>query len=119
MKNETCKGLVAMKLFVVGAGLAGLAAAYFFLHPKGKKQLDDAKSWVIKMKGDVAEKLEKARDITETAYHEIVDAVAKKNEEELKASPEEIQALAQDLKKHWQALSHNVETKKIDSLKEV
>lgn len=103
----------AAKLTVFGASLAGLAAAaYFFLGPKGKKHQMHAKAWVIKMKGDVVEKLETASDISEPVYHEIIDSVAAKYEKGKKASREEIMALAQDLKKHWKAISKSARSAK-------
>ena len=108
MKKPTTKtGGKAVKLAVLGATLAGAAAgAYFFFGPKGKKHQKDAKAWAIKMKGDVVEKLEKAGDVSESAYHGIVDAVADKYESAQKAGAPEIKALAADLKKHWKAISN-------------
>ena len=95
-----------MKLAVVGASLAGIAAtAYFLFGPKGKKNQKHAKAWAIKMKGEVVEKLEKAREITEPVYLEIIDMVAKEYKQGKKASQPEIAALAADLKKHWKAIS--------------
>jgi hypothetical protein len=96
----------AVKLAVVGASLAGLAAtAYFFFGPKGKKHRTHAKAWAIKMKGDVVEKMEAAREITEPVYQGIIDAVAKEYKKGRKASQPEIDALAVDLKKHWKSMS--------------
>lgn len=96
----------AIKLAVVGASLAGLAAtAYFFFGPKGKKHRQHAKAWAIKMKGEVVEKLERAREITEPVYQEIIDTVAKEYKKGKKASQPEIEALADDLKKHWKSMS--------------
>jgi hypothetical protein len=95
-----------VKYAVIGASLAGLAAtAYFFFGPKGKKRREHAKAWAIKMKGDVVERLEKAREITQPIYHEIIDTVAKEYKKGKKASQPEIVALAQDLKKHWKSMS--------------
>lgn len=95
-----------VKLAALGASLAGLAAtAYFFLGPKGKKHQKHAKAWAIKMKGDVIEKLEMARDVTEPVYHEIIDSVSKDYEKGMKAGKLEIEALATDLKKHWKTIS--------------
>ena len=75
-----------IKLAVAGASLAGLAAtAYFFFGPKGKKHRQHAKAWAIKMKGDVIEKLEAAREITEPVYREIIDTVAREYEKGKKA----------------------------------
>ncbi len=96
----------AVKIAVLGASLAGLAATtYFFFGPKGKKHRQHARAWAIKMKGDVVEKLESAREITEPIYLEIIDRVAKEYEKGKKASRPEIEALAQDLKKHWKSIS--------------
>ncbi|MFA5777112.1 MAG: hypothetical protein WC906_01605 [Parcubacteria group bacterium] len=96
----------AVKIAVVCASLAGLAAtAYFFFGPKGKKHRQHAKAWAIKMKGEVVEKLEKAREITEPIYLEIIDRVSKEYEKGKKASRPEIKALAEDLKKHWKSIS--------------
>jgi len=96
----------AVKYAVIGASLAGLAAtAYFFFGPKGKKRREHAKAWAIKMKGEVVEKLEKAREITEPVYREIIDTVAKEYKKGKKAGQPEIEALATDLKKHWKSMS--------------
>ena len=121
MKKKTDKnGSGAMKLLTLGASLASLAAiAYFFLGSKGRKNQEHAKSWAIKMKGDVIEKLEQASEISEPIYHEIIDSVAAKYEKELKSSPKEIRVLAQDLKKHWQNISSATQAKKSGNLKEV
>ncbi|MFZ2975306.1 MAG: hypothetical protein WA055_01580 [Candidatus Moraniibacteriota bacterium] len=105
MKKKTDSSKV-IKLAVIGASLAGVAAtAYFFFGPKGKKHREHAKSWAIKMKGDVIEKLEKAKEITEPIYLEIIDAVSKDYAKEKVATREEIGAIANDLKKHWKSIS--------------
>ncbi|MFA4942794.1 MAG: hypothetical protein WC564_04120 [Patescibacteria group bacterium] len=97
-------------LFLLGARLAGLAAtAYFFLGPNGKKNQKYAKSWAIKMKADVIEKLEMSREISEAAYHKIIDAIAVKYGKVKNNNPAEVQELAQDLKKHWKTISGSVQ----------
>jgi len=105
MQKKTNKAKV-VKYAVIGASLAGLATtAYFFFGPKGKKHRQHAKAWAIKMKGEVVEKLEKAREITEPVYREIIDSVARDYKKGKKASQPEIAALAADLKKHWKSMS--------------
>lgn len=107
------------KLSSVGVGLAGLAAsAYFLLSPKGKKYQKELKSWVIKMKGEVVEKLEKAKDVSEPVYHEIIDTVAARHKKIMKNNDEEIAELAQDLKKHWRTINASAKTTKTDIIKD-
>lgn len=110
----------AVKLAVVGASLAGLAAtAYFFFGPKGKKHRQHAKSWAIKMKGEVVEKLETAQEITEPIYHAIIDTVAKEYMKGKKAGQPEIATLATDLKKHWKSISKLAVAAKKEGVKNV
>lgn len=105
-KKTTSNRSRAVKVAVVGAGIAALAAtAYFLLGPKGKKHQKQAEVWAINMKRDVVKKLEKARAISEPVYNGIIDSVAAEYEKKTKASRPEIQALAADFKKHWKAIS--------------
>jgi len=119
MKKEVKKsGSNVATVAFIGASLAGLAAtAYFFFGPKGKANQKHAKAWAIKMKGDVVEKLEMARDISEPVYHEIIDTVAKEYEKGKKASHDEISVLAKDLKKHWKTISKSARAVKADVMK--
>jgi len=111
MKKKTTKSKItkngsrAVELGVIGASLAGLAAAYFFLGPKAKKNRKHARAWAIKMKGDVVEKLENVRTVSEPAYNKIVDSVATEYKKRKKAGNKEIDSLARDIRKHWKTMS--------------
>ena len=112
MKKKTNDQNVA-GIAAIGATLAGIAAgAYFFFGPNGKKNQKNAKAWAIKMKADVIEKLEAAKEVTEPIYGNIIDVVAKKYAKGTKATQEEIDELASDLKKHWKAIGATVLAKK-------
>ncbi len=114
-KKTTNKGSDAVTIAIIGTTVAGLAAAaYFFLGPKGKKNQKHAKAWAIKMKGDVVEKLETAREVSEPIYQGIIDSVVAKYVKGKKASREEIEELAKDLKKHWKTLAGGIKTVKRD-----
>lgn len=105
MAKKVTKDQLA-KAAVIGTSLAGLVAgAYFLLSPKTKKYRQHAKSWAIKMKGEVVEKLEMAKEITEPIYHEIIDTVAKDYKKAKRVAGPEIDAIATDLKKHWKSVS--------------
>ena len=109
MSNRTshrkATGSNAARIGVIGASIAGLAAAYFFLGPKGKKHQRQTRAWAIKMKGDIVEKLEGMQDVTESAYNKIVDSVATAYAKRKVAGREEISDLAGDIKKHWKTIS--------------
>ncbi len=115
MKKQKNNSSNAIKLSVIGAGIAGIAAtAYFFFGPKGKTHQKHLKAWAIKMKGDIIEKLEMAREVSEPVYHEIIDSVAKEYEKGMRAGKEEINELAEDLKKHWKTITKSAGKVKSD-----
>ena len=106
MAKQAKNGSGAIKLAVLGATLAGAAAgAYFLFGPKGKANRKHARAWAIKMKGDIVEKLEEAKEVSEPVYHQIIDAVASEYKTGSKAGKEEIETLAKDLKRHWKTLT--------------
>ena len=118
MAKTTKNGLSMANLVFLGASIAGLAATtYFFFGPKGKKNQKHAKAWAIKMKGDVIEKLEMARDVSEPIYHEIIDSVAVEYEKNKKAGSKEIKELAKDMKKHWKTIIKSARAVKISATK--
>jgi hypothetical protein len=104
MKKNTTENNVG-KAVTVGAGVVALAAAgYFFLGPKGKKNQKVTRAWMIKMKGDVVERLESAQDVTKEAYDSIVDSVGGAYET-IAGGKEEVALLATELKSHWKSIS--------------
>jgi hypothetical protein len=64
---------------------------------------------MIKMKGEIVEKMENAKDLTEEAYHRIVDSVAASYEKK-GVSPEMVQMLAASLKKQWKGFTGGKKT---------
>lgn len=109
MKNKKNESNNIVKYAAVGTALATLAAsAYFFLGPKGKKNQKAAKAWALKMKAEIVEKLETAKDVSEPVYHQIIDAVAAKYKKGVKIGHAEVDELASELKKHWKTFSKPV-----------
>lgn len=104
MKTKKNKEGGVGKAIAVGAGLVALTAAgYFFLGPNGKKNRKVTRAWMIKMKGDIVEKMESMKDITEESYHKIVDTVA--SAYMATGGKEEVAKIAKELKGHWKSIS--------------
>lgn len=103
--TKTKKGMSTGAMIGIGAGVAAAAAAsYFFFGPDGKKNRNKLQGWMIKMKGEIVEKMETAKDLTEGAYHAIVDSVASSYQKK-GVSPEMVTMLATSLKKQWKGFS--------------
>ena len=114
MKKDNKKNNVSTGAMVaMGAGVVALAAgSYYFFGPEGKKNRGQLKGWMIKMKGDVIEKMEDAKELSESVYERIVDTVAAKYSKGSKVAEEEIRVFADSLKKQWKGISKAASPKK-------
>ena len=96
----------------IGAALvvAAAAGAYFLYGSKdAKKNRKAVKSWSLKAKGEVLEKLEKAKDtINEENYHKIVDGVLTKYEKVKDAHKDDVEDVVKELKGHWKNIKKHL-----------
>ncbi len=106
MKKESSKkGVSTGTVVAIGASVAAAAAiSYYFFGPEGKKNRTKLKGWMVKMKGEIVEKMEDAQDMTESAYNMIVDKVSAAYQKSGKISADEVVAFAATLKKHWKGI---------------
>lgn len=89
---------------VIGAGI-GLAAValgqYFLTGRRGEKNRAAIRGWMLKMKGEVLERVEKLRELTREDYERIVDETADSYKRVKDVSAEELKRLTAELKEAW------------------
>lgn len=109
VKNKTNKkGTNTATVVGIGAGIVAIsAAAYIMFGPDAKKNRKAIRGWAIKMKGEVIEKLEQAKDITEPIYHNIVEQVKSKYSKIKNIDSKELEAIVADIKKHWKSIERD------------
>ena len=103
---------VMKKAVNTGVGLAALAAAAgaYFLYGKGAaKNRQRVKGWMLKIKGEVLEKVENLKSANESAYREVVDQVTRRYRKMKDVNKKELQALGQDLKSSWKHINTKAE----------
>jgi len=97
---------------VLGTALviAAAAGAYFLYGAKdAKKNRKAVKSWALKAKADVLEKLEKAKEeLNEENYHKIVDGVMVKYNNLKDAHKDDIDEVTKELKGHWKNIKKHI-----------
>ena len=107
-------------MFALGAAAAVLAtASYYFFGPKGDDHRDELRSWMYKFKKDVIEKMDKVGELTESAYHDIVDSVVSVYEKSTKVSKSELVRFAEKLKDQWYDIVDSVEAEAHDGYKDI
>lgn len=106
-------GVGAKTVLEIGAGIAALsAAAYVLFGKEGKKNRKVIKGWAIKMKGEMIEKFENAKELTEPVYHSIVDSVHAKYAKLKNVDQAELDKSIAEIKKHWKAIQNDKKSKK-------
>ncbi|MEI7689065.1 MAG: hypothetical protein WCI91_02665 [Candidatus Nomurabacteria bacterium] len=107
------KGLTGGEMVGIGATVAALGAAAYILFGKdAKKNKKAIKGWAIKMKGEIIDKLEDAKEITEPVYHNIVDTVSAKYSKIKKVDPKDLEIAVAEVKKHWNTMMKDAKPKK-------
>lgn len=112
-KANNKKGISAGEVVGIGATVAAIgAAAYVLFGPDAKKNKKVIKGWAVKMKGEIIEKLEEAKEVSEPVYHKIVDQVHAKYSKVKNIDPKELEGAILDIKKHWKAMVKDSKPKK-------
>lgn len=107
------KGSSVKAAIGIGAGVAALsAAAYMLFGPDGKKNRKIIKGWSVKMKGEIIEKFEEAKELTEPVYHQIVDAAKAKYAKLKNVDQADLDQVISEIKKNWNVLKRDVSGKK-------
>ena len=92
---------------VVGLGAAAVAAAGAFFRYGSKnaaKNRKEVKSWALKAKADVLEKLEDASEMTEKEYNDLIKSVSGAYAGAKNASKKDILEFGKEMKDHWKSI---------------
>lgn len=91
------------------ASVAAAAGAYFLYGTKeGAKAKKKIKAWSVKAKGEVLEKIEKMKDVTEDSYNQAVASVMDKYKKTMKEHGDDVDAVKKELHGYWKQLKGHV-----------
>lgn len=101
----------------IGVGLttaAVAAAGVYFLYgsKNAAKNRKSVKSWMLKAKAEVLEKLETAKQMSQEEYEAIINTVASTYSDLKDASKVDIKAFKDEMKDHWKAIERTAAPKK-------
>lgn len=113
MTKKTTKGISAKTAVGIGAGIAAISAgAYILFGPNGKKNRKAIRGWSVKMKGEIIEKFEQVKELTEPIYHQIVDGVKAKYAKLKNVDQKELEQVVTEIKKQWNTIKKDNAPKK-------
>ena len=93
----------------IGIGLStaavAAASAYFLYGSKSAaKNRKTVKSWALKAKAEVLEKLEDAQEMTQTEYDQLIKSVSGAYAGAKNASKKDIMEFSKEMKDHWKSI---------------
>lgn len=93
------------------AGLLGAAAiGAVYLYGKNKERVQrKLRGWMLKVKGEVMERVSKAEELTREEYESIVDTAVDKYKDKKQEAGEEFEQTRQQLKGQWKEIHKEVE----------
>jgi hypothetical protein len=95
------------------ASLAAVAGAYFVYGTKeGVRAKKKIKSWSLKAKAEVLEKMEKMKDVSEDSYKATVANVMQKYEKLRAEHGDDIDTVTKELKGYWNHIKKHIAPKK-------
>lgn len=95
----------------LGAGLIAAAAAgayYLFGTKDGGKKRKELRGWMLKVKGEVMDKMEDMKDVSEEKYNKLIETTVTKYSKSKKVGKKEAEALKKDLLKHWKNIKREL-----------
>jgi len=109
--------LTATQNVRIGIGLTAAAVAaagtYFLYGSKNAvKNRKAVKSWMLKAKAEVLERLEDAKEMSKEEYEELINNVATKFSELKTASKVDIKGFKDEMKEHWKVIEKSAKPKK-------
>lgn len=97
------------KIIGAGIGLAAVAIGTYFLTGKrGAKNRAAIRGWMLKVKGEVLEKVEKVKKLEKADYERIVDESLERYKNVKDVSAEELKRLGKELKEAWKHISKEI-----------
>ena len=99
----------------VGAGVAiaaaAIAGAYLLYGKDGAKNRKKVRSWGLKMKAEILEKMEQMPELSEAVYTKTIDEVSKHYKALKNIDPKELQQMVSEMKGHWASIKKQITPK--------
>lgn len=89
---------------MLGSFVAGAAAAYYLYGPNAKAHQKNAKSWMLKARGEILDRAEKLKDVDKAQYYELIDKMSAKYKKLKSVDNKELKQMVNELKKNWPAI---------------
>lgn len=114
VKSNTGKALAVGSGLVLAAAI--IAGAYFLYGKNGAKNRKKVRGWMLKMKGEILEQMERLPEVSEALYTRVIEEVANRYKALNHVDSKELADIVKELKGHWASIKKQL-TKKTKAVK--
>ncbi len=103
---------VGLGVGLTAAAVAAAGAYFLYGSKNAAKNRKAVKSWTLKAKAEVLEKLEEAQNMSQEEYLALIDGVAAAYQGVKSASKTDLATFKKEMKEHWTGIAKSVAPKK-------
>ncbi len=108
---------VGIGIGLTAAAVAAAGAYFLYGSKSAAKNRKAVKSWTLKAKAEVLEKLEEAQNMSQAEYLALIDGVAAAYQGVKSASKTDLSTFKKEMKEHWVGIAKSVAPKKKAAVK--
>lgn len=110
---------VGLGVGLTAAAVAAAGAYFLYGSNNAAKNRKAVKSWMLKAKAEVLEKIEEAKDMSQEEYEQLIDTVATTYAGVKQASKVDLSTFKKEMKEHWKGIVKTAAPKKAVAKKAV
>ncbi len=95
------KQAVGIGVGITAAAVAAAGAFFLYGSKYAAKNRKAVKSWTLKAKAEVLEKIEQAKDMSREEYEQLIDTVSGAYKDVKNASKVDLSTFKKEMKEHW------------------
>lgn len=113
------KQAVGIGVGITAAAVAAAGAYFLYGSKNAAKNRKAVKSWTLKAKAEVLEKIEQAKDMTKEEYEQLIDTVSGAYQGVKSASKVDLSTFKKEMKEHWNSIAKTASAPKKKAAKKV
>lgn len=111
-KKITKEQAVGIGVGITAAAIAAAGTYFLYGSKNAAKNRKAVKSWTLKAKAEVLEKIENAKDMTQEEYDQLIDTVSMAYQGVKSASKADLSLFKSEMKDHWKQIAKTAAPKK-------
>ena len=102
---------------IIGTAAAAAIGTYILYGPGGERRRRELRGWIVKMKGEVLDEVERIAELNREKYEAVVDRDTERYSRLKVVGEKELKVLNKDLKHAWRAVAAELTDRRTPALR--